>query len=166
MPFDRESPNHGRPLGASQSWENDMVGTLRLTLPLPPSINSQYVTVGRRRVLSKEAKSFKADVKKLIDRLRSSGQIPPDLEAAFQRSLIGAYLTFHFETPFRRDLDGGLKIALDAVSEALGIDDRMVVDLHLVKQMDTLHPRLEMELETISDWSFDPQLLEPPIEAS
>ena len=143
------------------------MGTLKLTLPLPPSINSQYVTVGRRRVLSKTAKSFKSDVRKLIERLRSAGDIPPALEAEFQGSLIGAYLTFHFETPFRRDLDGGLKIALDAVSDALGIDDRMVVDLHLVKQMDTLHPRLEMELETISDWSFDPQyvLLEPPTDA-
>jgi crossover junction endodeoxyribonuclease RusA len=143
------------------------VGTLKLTLPLPPSINSQYVTVGRRRVLSKNAKSFKNDVRKQIERLRSSGQIPAALETEFRGSLIGAYLTFHFETPFRRDLDGGLKIALDAVSEALGIDDRMVVDLHLVKQMDTLHPRLEMELEMISDWSFDPQyvLLEPSTDA-
>jgi crossover junction endodeoxyribonuclease RusA len=139
------------------------VGTIRLTLPLPPSINSQYVTVGRRRVLSKDAKAFKTDVRKLVDHMRSSGQIQAGLEVEFLGSLIGAYLTFHFETPFRRDLDGGLKIALDAVCEALGIDDRMVVDLHLVKQMDTLHPRLEMELETISDWSFDPQyvLLEP-----
>ena len=40
----------------------------------------------------------------------------------------------------------------------------MVVDLHLVKQMDTLNPRLEVEIETIADWQFDPQyvLLEPP----
>lgn len=133
------------------------MGTLRLTLPLPPSINNQYVTVGRRRVLSKEAKTFKKDVRKLIDRLRLSGKISPTTEAEMQGSLIGAYLTFHFETPFRRDLDGGLKIALDSVAEALGIDDRMVVDLHLVKQMDTLNPRLEIELETITDWSFDPQ---------
>ena len=128
-----------------------------MTLPLPPSINNQYVTVGRRRVLSKEAKTFKKDVRKLIDRLRLSGKISPTTEAEMQGSLIGAYLTFHFETPFRRDLDGGLKIALDSVAEALGIDDRMVVDLHLVKQMDTLNPRLEIELETITDWSFDPQ---------
>jgi crossover junction endodeoxyribonuclease RusA len=139
------------------------MGSLRLTLPLPPSINNQYVTVGRRRILSKEAKTFKRDVRKLIDRLRLSGKIPPTIEAELQGSLLGAYLIFHFETPFRRDLDGGLKIALDSVAEALGIDDRMVVDLHLVKQMDTLNPRLEVELETIADWSFDPQyvLLEP-----
>jgi crossover junction endodeoxyribonuclease RusA len=126
-------------------------------LPLPPSINSQYVTVGRRRVLSKEAKTFKSDVKKLIGNLRTAGKIPVQLEAELQNSLLGVYLTFHFETPFRRDLDGGLKIALDSLAEALGFDDRMVVDLHLVKQMDTLNPRLELEIETIADWQFDPQ---------
>ncbi|HYP61263.1 MAG TPA: RusA family crossover junction endodeoxyribonuclease [Thermomicrobiales bacterium] len=133
------------------------MGTLRLTLPLPPSINSQYVTVGRRRVLSKEAKSFKSDVRKLIDRLRTSGKLPVQIEAGLQGSLLGVYMTFHFETPFRRDLDGGLKIALDSLAEALGFDDRMVVDIHLIKQMDTLNPRLEVEIETIADWQFDPQ---------
>jgi crossover junction endodeoxyribonuclease RusA len=145
-----------------------VVGTLRLTLPLPPSINSQYVTVGRRRVLSKEAKRFKADVRKLIDRLRTAGKIPVQTESELQKSLLGVYLTFHFETPFRRDLDGGLKIALDALAEALGFDDRMVVDLHLVKQMDTLNPRLEVEIETIADWQFDPQyvVLEPAAETA
>lgn len=131
--------------------------TLSLNLPLPPSINSQYVTVGRRRVLSKEAKTYKSDVRKHIDRLRTSGQISVTLEHELRSALLGVYITFHFETPFRRDLDGGLKIALDSVAEALGIDDRMVVDLHLVKQMDSLNPRMEMEIETIADWSFDPQ---------
>jgi len=153
------------PIGAC---DNLTVGTLRLTLPLPPSINSQYVTVGRRRVLSKEAKSFKTDVRKLINRLRTSGKIPVQTEAGLQGSLLGVYLTFHFETPYRRDLDGGLKIALDSLGEALGFDDRMVVDLHLIKQMDTLNPRLEVEIETIADWQFDPQyvVLEPAAEAS
>lgn len=139
--------------------------TLRLTLPLPPSINSQYVTVGRKRVLSKEAKTYKADVRKQIGRLRTSGQIPITLENDLRKSLLGVYITFHFETPFRRDLDGGLKIALDSVAEALGVDDRMVVDLHLVKQMDTLNPRMDMEIETIENWSFDPQyVLLAPVE--
>ena len=116
------------------------MGSLRLTLPLPPSINNLYVTVGRRRVLSKEAKSFKKDVRKLIDRLRLSGKIPPTIEAELQGSLLGAYLTFHFETPFRRDLDGGLKIALDSVAEALGIatevfDDRIEQRASLIQRV-------------------------------
>lgn len=129
--------------------------SLSLTLPLPPGVNNQYVTVGKRRVLSKAAQSFKRDVGKYLTARREKGDLTPAVERAFADSLIGVYLTFFFETPMRRDLDGGLKIALDALATGLGFDDRSVVDLHLVKQIDPLHPRLEVELETIAGWSFD-----------
>lgn len=129
--------------------------TIRLTLPLPPGVNNQYVTVGKRRVLSKPAQTFKRDVKKQIAGLRERDAITPAQEKELCSSLLGVYLTFYFETPMRRDLDGGLKIALDALADSLGFDDRTVVDLHLTKQIDPLHPRLEVELETISNWSFD-----------
>jgi crossover junction endodeoxyribonuclease RusA len=129
--------------------------TLRLTLPMPPSVNSQYVTVGKRRVLSAPAKAFGRDVAKLIEGLRRSGVVTPALERALGDALLGVYLTFHFETPYRRDLDGGLKITLDALGRALGFDDRTVVDLHLTKKIDPLRPRLEVEIETIADWEFD-----------
>lgn len=129
--------------------------SLSLELPLPPGVNNQYVTVGRRRVLSKPAKAFKLDVAKLVERLRTSGALLPQIEASLTSSLLGLYLTFYFETPRRRDLDGGLKIALDALATALGFDDRDVVDLHLTKQIDPLRPRLEVQLEQITDWQFD-----------
>ena len=122
---------------------------------MPPSINGQYVTVGRRRVLSKDAKQFHKDVKRLIAAARKAGSFSPATEAHMQASLLGVYLTFFFETPFRRDLDGGLKIALDSLGRALGFDDRTVVDLHLSKRIDPLRPRLEVEIETIPDWTYD-----------
>ncbi len=128
---------------------------LALTLPLPPGVNNQYLTVGRRRVLSKPAQAFNRDVAKAVDLARRDGLVTPTAEAALRVSLLGVYLTFYFTTPMRRDLDGGLKIALDALAEALGFDDRAVVDLHLTKQIDPLRPRLEVELETIRGWSFD-----------
>lgn len=129
--------------------------SLSLTLPLPPGVNNQYVTVGRRRVLSKPAMGFKRDVDRIIERLRQSGAISDAQQRALAKSLLGVYLTFYFETPMRRDLDGGLKIALDAVCRALDLDDRTVVDLHLTKRIDPLRPRLELELEEIRDWTFD-----------
>ncbi len=128
---------------------------IRLTLPLPPGVNNQYATVGRRRVLTKPAQVFKRDVAKAIERARREDEITPAAEAALGQALLGLMLTFYFETPMRRDLDGGLKIALDALGAALGFDDRAVVDLHLIKRIDPLRPRLEVELETIDDWSFD-----------
>jgi len=128
---------------------------LALVLPLPPSVNHQYVSVGRRRVLSREAQAFCRDTAKAIQRLREAGTLSPAIEAALADVCLGAYLTFYFETPHRRDLDGGLKIALDAVCTALGLDDRYIVDMHLTKRIDPLHPRLEIELEAISGWEFD-----------
>jgi crossover junction endodeoxyribonuclease RusA len=129
--------------------------TVRLTLPLPPSVNAQYVTVGRKRVLSKAARTFKKDASKVIALLQERSKITPVEEKALANNLLGVYMTFYFETPMRRDLDGGLKIALDTIATSLGFDDRNVVDLHLTKQIDSLHPRLEIEIETISEWSFD-----------
>src|SRR5215210_1805127 len=122
--------------------------TLLFTLPLPPGINNSYVTVGQRRVLSKPAQAFKRDVRKQLERKRLTGELRVEEEAELQGALLGIYLTFHFETPFRRDLDGGLKIGIDALCEVLNIDDRMVVSIQLEKRVDTLHPRLEVELET------------------
>lgn len=129
--------------------------TLALVLPMPPGVNNQYVTVGNRRVLSKPARAFRKDVAVHIERLRTKGHLDPAVEKALQGSLLGIYLTFYFTSPMRRDLDGGLKIALDALGDTIGFDDRRVVDLHLTKQIDPLHPRLEVEIETISDWTFD-----------
>lgn len=129
--------------------------SLKLVLPLPPSVNHQYATVGNRRVLSKEAAAFKRTVKKLVERGRMDNLISAEIELALQKSLLGVYLTFYFETPFKRDLDGGLKISLDAVCGALGVDDRSIVDLHLTKQIDPLNPHLDIEIEAIEEWTFD-----------
>ncbi|CAA9534425.1 MAG: hypothetical protein AVDCRST_MAG49-153 [uncultured Thermomicrobiales bacterium] len=126
-----------------------------LTLTLPPGVNNQYVSVGRRRVLSGPAKAFKRDTAKAVEQARRTGVVTPAVEEALRGALLGVYLTFYFETPMRRDLDGGLKIALDALCAALGLDDRAVVDLHLTKKIDPLRPRLELELETIHGWEFD-----------
>jgi len=136
-----------------------MPHTLSLVLPLPPGVNNQYVTVGDRRVLSKEARSFRRNVETEIERLRGKGRIDPVAEKALGKALLGIYLTFYFTSPMRRDLDGGLKISLDALGDCLGFDDRKVVDLHLTKQIDPLHPRLEVEIETIEDWSFDQEFV-------
>jgi crossover junction endodeoxyribonuclease RusA len=131
--------------------------TLRLVLPLPPGVNNQYVSVGRRRVLGAPARAFNGNVAKIVAKLRVDGGLPVGRESAFSDTLLGIYLVYFFETPHRRDLDGGVKITLDALGRALGFDDRAIVDLHLTKRIDPLHPRVEVEIETIADWEFDRQ---------
>lgn len=127
----------------------------RFSLPLPPSINQQYATVGGRRVLSKASRRYKKKVRVAIRRLRAEDIISDALVAALREGYIGLFIDFYFETPRRRDLDGGLKITQDAICDALGVNDNRVVDVHLVKRIDPLRPHIEVELEAIPDWRFD-----------
>lgn len=129
----------------------------RFELPLPPSINQQYATVNGRRVLSKASRTYKKDVGKAVRRLRAEGVIPAALVAALREGFVGLFIDFYFETPRRRDLDGGLKITQDAICDALGVNDNRVVDVHLVKRIDPLRPHIEVELEAIPNWDFGVQ---------
>jgi crossover junction endodeoxyribonuclease RusA len=122
---------------------------------MPPSINQQYATVRGRRVLSKASRHYKKEVRRMVRRLRVERVIGDEMVAALRQGFIGLFIDFYFETPLRRDLDGGLKIAQDAICDALGVDDNRVVDVHLVKRIDPLRPHIEVELEAIQDWQFD-----------
>lgn len=129
----------------------------RFELPLPPSINQQYATVHGRRVLSKASRTYKRDVRRAIRHLRAEDVISDALVAGVRQGFIALFIDFYFETPGRRDLDGGLKITQDAICDALEVNDNRVVDVHLVKRIDPLRPRIEVELEAIADWEFDVQ---------
>jgi crossover junction endodeoxyribonuclease RusA len=128
---------------------------VRFTLPLPPSINHQYVTVGNRRMLSKDARAFKRAVARALAKLQRDEVISPGFIACAASGYVALFIDFYFETPLRRDLDGGLKIAQDAICKNLGINDNRVVDIHLVKRIDPLRPRIEVEMEALADWQFE-----------
>lgn len=131
--------------------------TLRLRLPLPPGVNNQYVTVGKRRVLSTNAKQFRRAVATTLQPMLRDGRIAPEWLDTLKEQPLVVDLAFYFESPYKRDLDGGLKIALDALCDTLGLDDRYIVSLTLEKRIDPLHPRLELELGPAPDWQFDQQ---------
>lgn len=131
------------------------MNSIRLDLPLPPSVNNQYVTVGRRRVLSKEARRFRRSVESIVRDGFTNGRVNQDWIKAARRQPLACDLIFYFTTPYRRDLDGGLKIALDALLDALDLDDRYIVSITLTKLIDPLNPRAEVELAPIEDWQFD-----------
>ncbi|MEA2574669.1 MAG: hypothetical protein QOH93_1967 [Chloroflexia bacterium] len=134
---------------------------LRLTLPLPPGVNNQYATVNGRRVLSAEARAYKQGVKRQVDDLHFSGTITPSMLSVLRGSYLSLFIDFYFASPLKRDLDGGLKVTQDALCEALGVNDNRVVDIHLVKRIDPLNPRIEVQLEAISpdEWKFDEEYL-------
>ena len=128
---------------------------LRLTLPLPPSINEQYATVDGRRVSTVVARRFKRQVQDALRALERQGLLDNEIRAHFGQCYLALFLDFYFPTPLKRDLDGGLKITQDAICEGLGLNDNRVVDIHLTKHIDPLHPHLYVELEAIPDWQFD-----------
>ncbi|HLZ81373.1 MAG TPA: RusA family crossover junction endodeoxyribonuclease [Ktedonobacteraceae bacterium] len=128
---------------------------LRLTLPLPPSINEQYTTVNGHRVSSVVARRFKQQTRDTLRSLERQGILHDHLRNALRQGYLALLLDFYFTTPLKRDLDGGLKITLDALCEGLGLNDNRVVDIHLSKHIDPLHPHLYIELEAIPEWQFD-----------
>jgi crossover junction endodeoxyribonuclease RusA len=128
---------------------------LRLTLPIPPSINEQYATVNGLRVSTVVARRFKQQVRQKLTALEREGKLSETLRAHLRQDYLALMLVFYFETPLKRDLDGGLKITQDAICEGLGINDNRIVTIHLVKYIDPLHPHLDVELEALDDWQFD-----------
>jgi crossover junction endodeoxyribonuclease RusA len=130
---------------------------LRLTLPIPPGINEQYATINGHRVSTAVARRFKQEVKKKLAALEREGVLNEEIRDRLRQGYLSLLLEFYFETPLRRDLDGGLKIALDALCEGLGLNDNRVVSIHLLKFIDPLHPHLDVELEALDEWQFDEQ---------
>jgi crossover junction endodeoxyribonuclease RusA len=128
--------------------EPSPVGELVLTLPLPPSINHQYATVQGRRVLSRAGREFKklaaAEVEHCLDKH------PYADVTLFQRHYLALTITFYFRSALRRDLDGGLKIAQDALCEALGVNDNLVIEIHLHKRVDRHSPHIEVRLTALT----------------
>ncbi|HXX77880.1 MAG TPA: RusA family crossover junction endodeoxyribonuclease [Ktedonobacteraceae bacterium] len=130
---------------------------LYITLPLPPGINEQYATVSGHRVSTTVARRFKQEVKHKLAALERDGTLSEELRHRLQKGYLSLLLAFYFETPLKRDLDGGLKIAQDALCEGLGLNDNRVVSIHLLKYIDPLHPHLDVEIEALEDWRFDEQ---------
>jgi crossover junction endodeoxyribonuclease RusA len=124
---------------------------LALTLPVPPSVNHLYATVNGRRVLSRAGRDFKALVGAEVEAWQDREKISNAAIEAFGRHYLSLAITFYFSTALRRDLDGGLKIAQDALCEAMGVNDNLVTEIHLSKRVDRQHPRIEVLLQTLPD---------------
>ncbi|HEV2662948.1 MAG TPA: RusA family crossover junction endodeoxyribonuclease [Ktedonobacteraceae bacterium] len=142
---------------SNQQSKNNNI--LRVTLPIPPGINEQYATVNGHRVNTAIARRFKQEVKKKLAALEREGVLHEKLRENLRQGFLSLLLEFYFETPLKRDLDGGLKIAQDALCEGLGVNDNRVVNIHLLKYIDPLHPHLDVELEALDDWQFDEQYI-------
>jgi crossover junction endodeoxyribonuclease RusA len=116
------------------------------TLPVPPSINHQYATVNGRRLLSSVGRAYKAQVGQLVWLKLAKSTDRASLLSRFQSEWLALSIRFYFTSALRRDVDGGLKIAQDALCEGLGINDNRIVETHLYKHIDKDNPRIEVSL--------------------
>ena len=121
---------------------------LSLALPLPPSINHQYATVNGRRVLSSKGRQYKSSVgQQILASLAMSSSKISLLKTLHTHSL-NLSIKFFFTSALRRDIDGGLKIAQDAICDALDLNDNRIVEIHLYKAIDATYPRMECHLSS------------------
>ena len=127
--------------------ENHMV---TLTLPVPPSVNHQYATVNGRRLISSAGRAYKAQVGQLVWLKLAQSTHRTALLARLQSEWLALSIRFYFTSALRRDVDGGLKIAQDALCEGLGINDNRIVETHLYKHIDRDNPRIEVRLTPAS----------------
>lgn len=127
---------------------------ISLTLPVPPSINHQYATVQGRRLLSSAGRAYKARVEQQVWVALSQSPSRASLVDRLQSGPLALSIRFFFTSALRRDVDGGLKIAQDALCEGLGLNDNRIIETHLYKQVDRNHPRIEVTLSPISQTSL------------
>ena len=121
-----------------------------LTLPVPPSVNHQYATVNGRRLISSAGRAYKAQVGQLVWLKLAQSTHRATLLARLQSEWLALSIRFYFTSALRRDVDGGLKIAQDALCEGLGINDNRIVETHLYKHVDRDNPRIEVHLTSAS----------------
>ncbi len=145
-----------------QDWTNlggDSLASheLFVVLPLPPSINHQYATVNGRRVLSATGRHYKSAVGKHLSALVHLSPHRADFFEGLGNHLLSLSIRFYFKTALRRDLDGGLKIAQDAICQAISLNDNRITQIHLHKDMDATRPRMECTLTLLEPLSTKPK---------
>lgn len=126
-------------------------GRLSITLPVPPSINRQYATVNGRRLLSSTGRAYKTQVGQQVWIALAQSPARASLMTQLQSGPLALSIRFFFTSALRRDIDGGLKIAQDALCEGLGVNDNRIVETHLYKDVDKTRPRIEVSLSVVSD---------------
>lgn len=124
--------------------------SMSLTLPVPPSVNHQYATVNGRRLLSSAGRAYKSHVGQLVWLTLTQSAHRSTLLARLKTESLALSIRFYFTSALRRDVDGGLKIAQDALCEGLEINDNRIVETHLYKDVDKANPRIEVSLFAIS----------------
>jgi len=136
-------------------------------LPLPPGINQSYkiVTVpskargGRirydrpptvNRIGPSEAlETFKRDAALMLINAKVDRFVIEAIQASTHKVPLQVSLTFYYRTLWRNDVDGGIKAAVDACFDCLGINDNRVLRIVVDKAVDRAAPHAEVEISCL-----------------
>lgn len=146
----RTIPSSRMPVSPTSPHPSTDTHAVALTLPVPPSVNHQYATVNGRRMISSAGRAYKAQVGQLVWLKLAQSTQRAALLTRLQSEWLALSIRFYFTSALRRDVDGGLKIAQDALCEGLGINDNRIVETHLYKHIDKGNPRIEVYLTPAS----------------
>jgi len=133
---------------------------VRLELPLPCSINGLYFTPrcpqcgygaqpGQNQLRLR--KSFEA---RHYTQHAQAPIVGAGLAAGWRWKRgqpIGIRVTVFFKNK-RRDSPNIIKHLVDTLAEALGFDDRYIARLEVLTKYDRENPRVEVEVEVLSEW--------------
>lgn len=118
--------------------------SLKLSLPVPPSVNSIYYNTrgGGRRLTSKAEKYMK-------DARAMANQAIDEQSWIAQKKGVWLYLdlVFYFPDRRRRDSHNCLKVLLDALEEIVYEDDMYVMPRIQSVEYDKENPRVELHIQ-------------------
>ncbi len=120
---------HPAPLPASQA----------IVLPLPPSANRYWRSIGNRAIVSEDARAYKAGVWLVAQHAGLHPFVGP----------VAVYLHV-YRGRKAGDLDNYGKVLLDALCGVAYQDDGQVVEIHSWRHDDAANPRVEVEVRRVT----------------
>lgn len=135
--------------------------SLYMVLPLPPTDNHIYFNLPSRggkwgggRALTKEARKYKLLVKEKAARSAISSQLSFREHIAYRAEITLFLNLFTKSWPkkakwrFQKiDTLNRTKLLLDSIADAIGVDDRHMVEVIVRKEDDKSEPRVEVKVE-------------------
>jgi len=111
---------------------------LKVVLPYPPSVNHYLRHAGHVVYRTKAAN----DYREIVGWILHDMEVDP-LQGALRVSIIA------YRPRKAGDIDGILKVSLDAMNKLAYNDDKQIVELHVFRRDDKHNPRLEIEINEV-----------------
>lgn len=115
--------------------------SVRLTLPLPPSVNAYWRIFRNRILLSAIARAYKLKAASVASRY---GVQPLDGDVSVSLAV--------YRAQRRGDLDNFFKATFDALKGVAFNDDSQVVEIHAWRNDDKENPRVDVEVTPAVRW--------------